>query len=159
MCSCVLQAIKARSEAEQKRKEKKAAMARPTRANSNPNMDPKTAHGTQQRSQGMPHLLCCCLRRSMGCFSCCVCCLMSDESVLLHVLELYATPGRKLRTTCTLTAASERSLAEAAGNLSIGPNINYVHHDARWTVNANFTSTLDAIYMQEIQDKSCLVHN
>ena len=34
----VLQAIKARGEAEQKRKEKKAAMARPSRANSNPNM-------------------------------------------------------------------------------------------------------------------------
>ena len=53
----MLQAIKARGEAEQKRKEKKAAMARPTRASSNPNMDPAAARESQQRPAGMFHHL------------------------------------------------------------------------------------------------------
>lgn len=53
----MLQAIRARSEAEQKRKEKKAAMARPTRASSNPHMDPTAACKTQQRPAGMLHYL------------------------------------------------------------------------------------------------------
>ena len=43
-----VQAIKAKHEAEQKKKEKKAAMARPTRASSNPSMDSAAAGKAEQ---------------------------------------------------------------------------------------------------------------
>lgn len=66
----MLQAIKARGEAEQKRKEKKAAMARPTRASSNPNMDPAAARETQQRPAGMFHHLARWYMKYLGCLVC-----------------------------------------------------------------------------------------
>ena len=49
---CTLQAIKAKSEAEKKKQEKKAALARPTRANSFPSRSPGVKQQQEQAQAG-----------------------------------------------------------------------------------------------------------